>query len=137
MLHRRLTAFSDAAVRCLQRLDTCKEAGLRAIRLNAADQAQAKEGQEPFVLLSGLEEALRDTFGSRDGYALITAKLGEFTRGLDPADPFSSTKATAASVTQDAERLELARRELRTAILRCARQDFVFRMGGGRHLSAG
>jgi hypothetical protein len=133
LVGRRIYGHVDACRRCLRQIDMCKEAAVRAIRMNGAGDPSKATSQEPFTLLSGLEDALLDTFGSGSRYPRILQELGRFSGALVPADGFAESSAIAATVERDCNELTQARRDLRRVVLNAAAENPFFRMAGRHH----
>lgn len=128
----RLWSDVNAVKRCLEKLDKCKDAGVRGIRLSAAGDPTKAGSQEPFTLLSGLEDALAETFRRKPDYVSVQTALATFTQALQPADGFGDDAALAATVAADCERLDRARQGLRRVLLRIAEKNWVFHFVRGR-----
>lgn len=111
---------------------------MTAMNLNAAGKPEAKESRAPFSELTGLRDALLDTFGERDGaYPKMEMLLNALEAAIDPADGLVANGAsTKDTVKGDIERLTAARHELRRAILQIAEKNVLFRLFG-RHEAAG
>lgn len=132
-----LQAFPDACVRCLQAVDSCKDAALTSMLLNSAGKPDVQTSKAAFSRLSRLEDSINDTFGGAltDDHRRIITALHGFEAAVYPADGLTITGAsTAASIDADRERLSQARHDLRRAILFVAERNWLFRLYG-RHQS--